>query len=84
MNSATQDTTDLDSAFQNYLDIEIISSVVPQATITIYFVQNTNNDFYDVFYAAITNNNVVLCSWISDEYGKPKKYSQMLQTLFAT
>lgn len=35
---ATQDTKDSNSAVENYLDIEVIASGVPQATITLYFV----------------------------------------------
>ena len=84
VDGATQNYADGNSATENYLDIEIISSVVPQATITLYLGPNTNQGFYDVFLAALQNNNVVSCSWGLQEYGTTKSYMQTFQTLFST
>ena len=85
VDGATQDTTDTGSATENYLDIENVATVVPQATITIYFsTQTTTNGFYDVLKMALMNNNVVSCSWGSDESGNPASTFQMFQTLFST
>ena len=78
-----QNTNDSDSAGENYLDIEIISSVVPKATITIYFAPNTNQAFYDVLLTAIQKNDIVTCSWTSIEYNNPIYYLQIFQTLFS-
>jgi len=84
VDGGVQNTGDIGSSGENYLDIEIISSVVPQAIITIYFAPNTNQAFYDVLTAAIQNNNIVSCSWGSIENVYPTSNLQMFQTLFST
>jgi len=64
IDGGTLNFTDTNSALENYLDIEIIASVVPQATITVYFAPNGYTSFYyDNLYAAITQNNIVSSSW---------------------
>jgi len=83
VDGAKQDRSDADSSVENYIDIEILSSVAPQAIITLYFGPNTDQGFYDVFYQAITKNNIVSCSWGSNEYQNPHSYMQIFQTLFA-
>jgi len=54
---------DINSAAENYLDVEIISTIVPEANITFYFVPNTFQYFYDVIKAALQNSDVVSISW---------------------
>ena len=68
---------------ENYLDVEIIASVVPQANITLYFAPNTARGFYNVLATALQNSNVVSVSWGSDERGNPRTYMDMYQALFA-
>ena len=84
VDGATQTLSDSNTAVENYLDVEIIASVVPQATITFYFGPNTGQGFYDVFNQAILNNNIVSASWGSAEYGNPGSYMNSFQTLFST
>ena len=55
-----------DSA-ENYLDVEIISSVVPNANITLYFGINSLQGFFDVIYVALNRSDVVSLSWGSTE-----------------
>ena len=73
------------SADENYLDVEIIASVVPQAKITLYFAPNTNQGFYDCLYAAITQNNIVSVSWGYNENSilSSKSFLDSFQALFS-
>ena len=45
-------TNDFMSTVENYVDVEMIASVAPQANITIYMGVNTNQGFYNVLDAA--------------------------------
>ena len=63
-NGAQFDYIDPDGASgENYLDIEIISSVTPKANITLYIAPNTVADFYGVLNLAMQESDVVSVSW---------------------
>ena len=83
---ATQDYTDPNSAMENYLDVEIIASVVPQANIAIYFAPNTRQDFYDCLNAALTQNNIVSVSGGYNEHDilSYTSFMESFQTLFSS
>jgi kumamolisin len=83
VDGAAQNQTDIVSTGENYLDIEIVASIVPQANISLYFAPNTNQGFYDVIYQAIVNSDIVSCSWGGPEKENPKSYMGTFQALFA-
>jgi len=73
---------DLDSSVENYLDVEIISTVAPEANITFYFAPNTWPGFYDVIKAALQNSDVVSLSWGNSEINDSAYYASF-EALFA-
>ena len=52
---------------ESSLDVQIIASICPLATITIYFAPNTMSGLYDAISIAGHNNDVVSLSWCGDE-----------------
>ena len=52
---------------ENYLDVEILASLVPKANITFYFAPNSFQSFYSVLNTAMKHSHVVSCSWDSRE-----------------
>ena len=76
------DFTDYLSSVENYLDVEIIAGVVPQANITLYFGQNSFDGFYNVIYAALQQSDVVSLSWGTYEMYSTAYWSSY-QALFA-
>ena len=83
VDGASMNFADVKSALENYLDVEIIASVVPKASITLYFAPNTWQGFYDVLKTALQNNDVVSLSWGASE-SATSSYWNVFQTLFAT
>lgn len=59
----THDSADIEVA----LDIDVIASLVPNATITIYFAPNSFGGFYNCIQAAGAANDIVSVSWGTDE-----------------
>ncbi len=51
------------SSSENYLDVEIIASIVPSATITLYFAPNSFDGMYNALIAALNSSDVVSLSW---------------------
>jgi kumamolisin len=68
---------------ENYLDVEIIASLVPSATITMYFAPNSFVGMYDALYAALSSNNVVSLSWGTYE-SKASSYWSIYKALLLT
>ena len=62
-----QENNDVNGINENYLDIEIIASIVPKAKITIYFAPNDFGSFYEAVYFAVKENDVVSISWLFHE-----------------
>ena len=84
VNGASMDFVDInDNSAENYLDVEIIASVSPKATITFFFAPNTFTNFYDALRRALQQSDVVSVSWGSSETGL-SSYWTSYQTLFAT
>jgi len=69
---------------ENYLDVEIISSVVPQAIITFYFAPKTTLGLYDGIAAALHYSDVVSLSWGSREDNNIQSIANSYQTLLAS
>ena len=63
INVAQFNYSDVDSSIENYLDVEIIASLVPEANVTFYFAPNTFQYFYDAIKVALQNSDVVSISW---------------------
>lgn len=76
-------TNDFMSTVENYVDVEMIASVAPQANITIYMGVNTNQGFYNVLDAALANSDIVSCSWGQQEIFVPITTANSFQALFA-
>jgi kumamolisin len=70
------------TSLENYLDVEIIASVVPMANITFYVGRNTVQSFYSTINVALQQSRVVSCSWSDYEYNSGA-YLDSFQALFA-
>ena len=82
INGAQLDFNDKDSSYENYLDVEIIASVVPQANITFYFAPLNNfKNMYDALYAALQQSDVISLSWAHYEV-HTSEYWSSFQALF--
>ena len=82
LDGAQLDFGDINSSYENYLDVEIIASVVPQANITFFFAPNTWQGFYDVIATALQRSDVVSLSWGSSEI-YVSSYWSVFNTLLA-
>jgi subtilase family serine protease len=84
-NGAQFDYVDVNGdSIENYLDIEIISSVTPKANITLYYAPNTIDDFYGVLNLAMQQSDVVSLSWGYIESQIPNTYRNSFNTLLDT
>ena len=84
VDGATMDFVDPnDESVENYLDVEIIASIVPKASITLYFAPNTFAGFYDAINSALQQSDVVSVSWAARE-SATSSYWTSYQTLFST
>ena len=80
VDNATLDEVDVnDYSVDNYLSVEVIASVVPNAIITFYFAPNSMQGFYDAIRTALPLSDVVSCSW-----GKPESQTKDYWTSFET
>jgi subtilase family serine protease len=77
-----------DTSGANYevvLDIEVIVSIVPGATIRVYFAPNSDQGFYDAINQAITDNcNVISISWGGPESSWSSNQLTAYNALFQT
>jgi hypothetical protein len=64
------------------LDVQIIASLVPNATITIYFGVNSFQGFYNCIREAGENNDIVSVSWGTDEIFVNNTYKTNYKNLF--
>ena len=84
VDGATMDFVDPnDESGENYLDVEIIASIVPKASITLYFAPNTFAGFYDAISLALQQNDVVSLSWGTSESGLSSYWSSF-ESLLST
>ena len=84
-NGAQFDYIDPDGASgENYLDIEIISSVTPKANITLYIAPNSIVDFYGVLNLAMQESDVVSVSWGTEESQITSSGLNIFDALFNT
>jgi len=70
------------STLENYLDIEILASIVPNANITLYYAPNSFQSFYNVILRALQQSDVVSCSWDTIE-SVSSSYWKSFQAMFA-
>jgi subtilase family serine protease len=85
VNGAQFDYVDVnDDSIENYLDIEIVSSVTPKANITLYYGPNTVSNFYDVLNLAMQHSDVVSISWGTNESRVSASYRNSFNALFNT
>ena len=64
VNNATMDYNDyFGKSVENYMDVEIIASVVPKANITFYFTPNDDQGLYDMINTILQHSDVVSLSW---------------------
>jgi kumamolisin len=70
------------STLENYLDIEILASIVPNANITLYLAPNSFQSFYNVITRALQQSDVVSCSWDTIE-SVSSSYWSIFQAMFA-
>ena len=73
---------DANGILENYLDIEIISSLVPNATINLFFAPNTIQGLYDGIYFVLKMNDVASLSWATNEDSGFLSYLSSFQALF--
>ena len=77
-----------DTSGANYevvLDIEVIVSIVPGATIRVYFAPNTYQGFYNAINRAITDNcNAISISWGAPESSWSSNQLTAYNSLFQT
>jgi hypothetical protein len=82
IDDAHMDYTDYQSSLENYLNVEIIATVVPQANITIYFGENSFDGLYNAIYAALQQSDVISISWGTFEI-YASSYLSSFQAMFA-
>ena len=70
------------AVLENYLDVEILASIVPKANITLYIAPNNFQGFYDVINIALKQSDVVSCSWGTLE-SVSSSYWTSFQAMFA-
>jgi len=70
------------ATIENYLDVELIASIVPKANITLFFAPNTFQSFYNVINAALQQSDVVSLSWGTYEL-YASAYLTSFQAMFA-
>lgn len=71
VDGAVNDPSDTSGAnYEVVLDIEVIVSIVPGATIRVYFAPNSYQGFYNAISTAISDN----CNIISISWGAPEIY----------
>ena len=65
VDGAVNDPSDTSGAnYEVVLDVEVIVSIVPGATIRVYFAPNSDSGFYNAINRAITDNcNIISISW---------------------
>jgi len=64
VDGGTNNPSDVNSSYEVVLDIEIIVSIVPAATIRVYFAPNSSQGFYNAINQAILDNcTVISISW---------------------
>jgi kumamolisin len=83
VDGAVQNPNDFSGSLENYVDVEMISSVATQANITMYMGVNTNEGFYNVFSVALQNSDIVSCGWGKQEIYVTTSTAISFQTLFA-
>ena len=78
----------LDTSGANYevvLDIEIVASIVPGATIRVYFAPNSYQGFYNAINQAVIDNcNIITISWGAPEVSWSSNQLNAYNTLFQT
>lgn len=88
VDGATQN--DDDASVEVALDVDVIAAIVPKATITIYFAENSMQGFYRAIQVAGQQNSIVSVSWGLDESsglnigGYVASYQSLFQSLGAT
>ena len=86
VDSGSNNYADIDASGEVMLDIQICSSVAPDAKIVVYFAPNTNTSFYNAIYEAIHDNyhsSIISISWGSSEVNWPRATMLSFDKLFA-
>jgi hypothetical protein len=84
-NGSQFDYVDLnDDSSENYLDIEIVASVVPKANITLYYATNSVANLYNLLELAMQQSDVVSLSWGTNESSTSLNYLNSFNALFNT
>jgi kumamolisin len=82
VDSAKMIYRDSTATLENYLDVEILASIVPNANITLYYAPNSFQSFYNVILRALQQSDVVSCSWDTIE-SVSASYWKSFQAMFA-
>ena len=83
INGATQNSADTNGTIETYIDIEIISSIVPGASLTVYFALNNIQAFYDSVRMAFQHEDVVSVTWSIKESLIMPKQKDCVQVLLS-